>query len=98
MIQVVATDADDPNTDNADIRYRIVSQTPTLPSDNMFTINQNTGAIKVNIAGLDREVRFWTHMIKNTHFRNKCIDLARWCCIASYTYYQIIPLAMRLER
>ncbi|XP_008427220.1 B-cadherin-like [Poecilia reticulata] len=55
VIQVEATDADDPNTDNADIGYRIMSQKPEQPSPNMFTINPKTGLIKVNEAGLDRE-------------------------------------------
>uniref|UniRef100_M4ABI1 Cadherin-1 n=1 Tax=Xiphophorus maculatus TaxID=8083 RepID=M4ABI1_XIPMA len=55
VIQVVATDADEPNTDNSDIRYRIMSQKPEDPSPNMFTINPATGAIRVNEAGLDRE-------------------------------------------
>ncbi|XP_007573991.1 B-cadherin-like isoform X1 [Poecilia formosa] len=55
MIQVEATDADQPNTDNSDIRYRIMSQKPEQPSPNMFTINPTTGVIRVNEAGLDRE-------------------------------------------
>ncbi|XP_032408264.1 B-cadherin-like isoform X1 [Xiphophorus hellerii] len=55
VIQVVATDADEPNTDNSDIRYRIMSQKPEDPSPNMFTINPTTGVIRVNEAGLDRE-------------------------------------------
>ncbi|KAF4094396.1 hypothetical protein AMELA_G00014610 [Ameiurus melas] len=52
---VNATDADDPNTYNADVRYSIVSQSPTAPSPNMFAINPTTGAIRVNADGLDRE-------------------------------------------
>ncbi|XP_023183631.1 B-cadherin-like [Xiphophorus maculatus] len=55
VIQVVATDADEPNTDNSDIRYRIMSQKPEEPSPNMFTINPATGVIRVNEAELDRE-------------------------------------------
>ncbi|XP_027862170.1 B-cadherin-like isoform X11 [Xiphophorus couchianus] len=55
VIQVVATDADEPNNDNSDIRYRIKSQKPEDPSPNMFTINPTTGVIRVNEAGLDRE-------------------------------------------
>lgn len=56
VIQVVAVDLDQPNTDNSDIRYRIMSQDPELPSRSMFVINANTGAIRVNAPGLDREV------------------------------------------
>ncbi|KAM9345364.1 B-cadherin-like isoform 2-T2 [Symphorus nematophorus] len=55
VITVVATDQDQPNTDNSDIRYRIVNQDPELPSNVLFAINQFTGAIRVNAGGLDRE-------------------------------------------
>nr|XP_046258839.1 B-cadherin-like isoform X4 [Scatophagus argus] len=54
VITVVATDLDQPNTDNSDIRYRIISQDPELPSD-LFVINSVSGAIRVNAVGLDRE-------------------------------------------
>lgn len=57
MIAVNATDADDPNTDNAALVYSITSQEPKLPGDNLFAINPLTGAIRVNAGGLDREVR-----------------------------------------
>ncbi|XP_076829861.1 cadherin-1-like isoform X2 [Brachyhypopomus gauderio] len=55
IMTVTATDADDPNTDNADIRYTILSQIPELPYPNMFTINSVSGAILVEAEGLDRE-------------------------------------------
>uniref|UniRef100_A0A7N6BFY0 Cadherin-1 n=1 Tax=Anabas testudineus TaxID=64144 RepID=A0A7N6BFY0_ANATE len=55
VITVTATDADEPNTDNSDIRYRIISQHPQLPSDFLFVINPVTGVIRVNTPGLDRE-------------------------------------------
>ncbi|CAF91004.1 unnamed protein product [Tetraodon nigroviridis] len=57
VIQVEATDLDEPNSDNSDIRYKILSQEPKLPSDNLFAINEVTGAIRVNAGGLDREIR-----------------------------------------
>lgn len=57
VITVEATDADEPNNDNSDIRYSILSQDPKLPTDNLFAINPVTGAIRVNAGGLDREVR-----------------------------------------
>lgn len=53
---VVATDADEAGTANADVHYLIMSQEPKLPSPNMFVINPVTGGIWVNAAGLDREV------------------------------------------
>ncbi|KAM7385047.1 hypothetical protein PAMP_001145 [Pampus punctatissimus] len=55
VIQVVATDADEQNNDNSEIRYRIISQEPELPSGFLFAINSVTGAIRVNAVGLDRE-------------------------------------------
>uniref|UniRef100_A0A3B4DYB1 Cadherin domain-containing protein n=1 Tax=Pygocentrus nattereri TaxID=42514 RepID=A0A3B4DYB1_PYGNA len=55
FMTVTATDADDPNTDNADIRYSILSQSPQEPVPAMFVINPVTGVIRVNSAGLDRE-------------------------------------------
>ncbi|GAA6080764.1 protocadherin Fat 4-like, partial [Tachysurus ichikawai] len=53
FMTVSATDADDPNTDNADIRYSIVEQIPQEPHPNMFAINPISGAIRVNADGLD---------------------------------------------
>ncbi|GAA6084928.1 B-cadherin [Tachysurus ichikawai] len=55
FMTVSATDADDPNTDNADIRYSIVEQLPPEPHPNLFAINPMSGAIRVNVDGLDRE-------------------------------------------
>ncbi|XP_068424338.1 B-cadherin [Clinocottus analis] len=55
VIRVEATDIDEPNTANSDIRYRILSQDPLFPSDNLFIINPVTGGIRVNAGGLDRE-------------------------------------------
>ncbi|XP_034755127.1 B-cadherin [Etheostoma cragini] len=55
VIKVVATDIDQPNTDNSDIRYSIMSQDPVLPSDFLFVINPVTGVVRVNAGGLDRE-------------------------------------------
>uniref|UniRef100_A0A8C7WX52 Cadherin-1 n=2 Tax=Oryzias sinensis TaxID=183150 RepID=A0A8C7WX52_9TELE len=55
VIQVKATDADEPGNDNSIIRYTILSQEPKLPSDSMFAINTFNGAIMVEGVGLDRE-------------------------------------------
>ncbi|XP_056611680.1 B-cadherin-like [Triplophysa dalaica] len=55
FMKVTATDADDPNTDNGDVRYSIISQDPPLPKPNMFDINTITGGIRVIEEGLDRE-------------------------------------------
>ncbi|KAM6915869.1 cadherin-4-like [Xenentodon cancila] len=55
VIQVVATDADDPTTDNGVIRYSIVNQEPKEPSDSLFSINPVTGVITVDADGLDRK-------------------------------------------
>ncbi|XP_048042350.1 protocadherin-16-like [Megalobrama amblycephala] len=55
FMSVTATDADDPETDNAEIRYSIVKQEPESPNPNMFQINSVTGGIRVNSSGLDKE-------------------------------------------
>ncbi|XP_023818902.1 cadherin-1-like [Oryzias latipes] len=55
VIQVKATDADEPGNDNSIIKYTILSQEPNLPSDSMFAINSFNGAIMVEGVGLDRE-------------------------------------------
>ncbi|XP_075902400.1 B-cadherin-like isoform X1 [Nelusetta ayraudi] len=55
VIQVVAIDLDQADTDNSDIRYSILSQDPQFPKENMFVINPITGGIRVNADGLDRE-------------------------------------------
>ncbi|XP_073669776.1 B-cadherin-like [Paramisgurnus dabryanus] len=55
FMTVTATDADDPNTDNAKVRYKIISQDPPSPNPNMFDINAVTGGIRVNSSCLDRE-------------------------------------------
>ncbi|XP_068116135.1 cadherin-15 isoform X2 [Hyperolius riggenbachi] len=51
VMRVMATDADDPNTDNAQLKYSIVQQ----ESPELFSINQDTGEIRTVQVGLDRE-------------------------------------------
>ncbi|XP_007893279.1 cadherin-2 isoform X2 [Callorhinchus milii] len=55
VMTVTSVDADDPHSSNGILRYKILSQTPSSPSSNMFTINNETGAIVTVAAGLDRE-------------------------------------------
>lgn len=55
-MKVVATDADEPEHPNSDIRYRILSQDPPAPP-NAFTINPVTGEIMLSSDSADREVR-----------------------------------------
>ncbi|TNN58333.1 Cadherin-1 [Liparis tanakae] len=55
VIKVTATDLDEPNNDNSDIAYSIVSQDPPLPIAKLFVINQVNGVIRVEAGGLDRE-------------------------------------------
>ncbi|KAG8563049.1 hypothetical protein GDO81_015908 [Engystomops pustulosus] len=52
VMRVIATDADDANTDNAQLKYSIIQQ----DSPGMFSINQDTGEIRTVQVGLDREV------------------------------------------
>uniref|UniRef100_A0A3Q0R1K9 Cadherin-13 n=1 Tax=Amphilophus citrinellus TaxID=61819 RepID=A0A3Q0R1K9_AMPCI len=57
VMTMTAFDADDPNTDNAVLRYNIVRQSPDKPSPNMFYIDAERGDIVTVIspAVLDRE-------------------------------------------
>lgn len=52
VMTVDATDADDPDTDNAVVRYSILEQ----GAGGMFSINATTGEICTARPGLDREV------------------------------------------
>uniref|UniRef100_A0A665UXF5 Cadherin-1 n=1 Tax=Echeneis naucrates TaxID=173247 RepID=A0A665UXF5_ECHNA len=54
VMKIKATDKDDPNTNNAIIRYRIKTQMPQMPAGAIFNINPVSGAIGV-ASGLDRE-------------------------------------------
>lgn len=56
MMNVTATDADDPTTTNAILSYSILKQTPEDPMPGLFTINSASGLISCIAAGLDREV------------------------------------------
>ncbi|CAI9613526.1 unnamed protein product [Staurois parvus] len=55
VMNVTATDADDPTTANAILGYSILKQTPEEPVPGIFTINSESGLISVIAAGLDRE-------------------------------------------
>ncbi|XP_040185591.1 EP-cadherin-like [Rana temporaria] len=55
VMNVTATDEDDPTTANAMLGYSILKQTPEEPIPGLFTINSVTGLISVIAAGLDRE-------------------------------------------
>ncbi|KAM4688741.1 cadherin-17 [Discoglossus pictus] len=47
-----ATDMDEKGTANSVLNYRLLSQNPTLPLDNMFRIDPYTGNIQLFISGL----------------------------------------------
>lgn len=53
-MKVIATDADDPTTRNAEIAYKIVSQEPA--NTPMFYLKKDTGEIYTTSFTLDREV------------------------------------------
>ncbi|XP_028814636.1 cadherin-13 isoform X1 [Denticeps clupeoides] len=57
VMTMTAADADDPNTDNAVLRYNILRQSPDKPSPNMFYIDSDRGDILTVISPklLDRE-------------------------------------------
>ncbi|CAO2593283.1 Cdh2 [Lemmus lemmus] len=67
VMTVTAIDADDTNALNGMLRYRILSQAPSTPSPNMFTINDETGDIITVAASLDGEkVQQYTLIIQAT--------------------------------
>ncbi|KAM4841423.1 desmoglein-2 [Thomomys bottae] len=53
VMKITATDADEPNTMNSKISYRIVSQEPASPP--VFHLNKDTGEIYTTSITLDRE-------------------------------------------
>ncbi|CAM9712746.1 cadherin-15-like [Lampetra fluviatilis] len=55
VMRVGAFDADDPNTDNGDLRFSISDQSPEQPEASMFSIDPHTGDIRTVTVGLDRE-------------------------------------------
>ncbi|MEQ2280405.1 hypothetical protein AMECASPLE_019453, partial [Ameca splendens] len=59
VMSVLATDADDPMTENAALGFSIIGQDsipPNAVNKTMFGINNQTGAIYTRDVGLDREV------------------------------------------
>ncbi|XP_077424991.1 cadherin-1-like isoform X3 [Vanacampus margaritifer] len=57
FMSITAEDKDAPNTDNADIRYRLKTQKTHGPKDKMFSINPVSGLISTMAVGLDREMQ-----------------------------------------
>ncbi|XP_055992109.1 cadherin-1 [Sorex fumeus] len=55
VMEISATDADDPATYNAAIGYSILSQDPPQPEPKMFSVDKVSGVIRVTTPGLDRE-------------------------------------------
>lgn len=49
-------DKDDPQTTNAIVRYRILTQKPNESGIDLFAINPVSGMLSVKALGLDREV------------------------------------------
>ncbi|KAM6064193.1 LOW QUALITY PROTEIN: cadherin-16 [Theristicus caerulescens] len=43
------TDSDDPSTPNAELQYKILTQTPSQPSEHMFQMDSRTWAISLSV-------------------------------------------------
>ncbi|XP_003223578.2 desmoglein-2 [Anolis carolinensis] len=55
VMKITATDADEPNTPNSLIHYRIISQEPNQPQ--AFVIKPETGEVRTALIQLDREMQ-----------------------------------------
>ncbi|XP_076128645.1 B-cadherin-like [Alosa pseudoharengus] len=55
IVQIRAEDQDDPETENAMVRYKILRQDPAQPNAEMFSINEVSGLVSVASVGLDSE-------------------------------------------
>ncbi|KAL1268737.1 hypothetical protein QQF64_034100 [Cirrhinus molitorella] len=55
FMTVTATDADDPETGNGMVNYKIISQEPQLPKPNMFDINILSGTFRVREPSMDQK-------------------------------------------
>ncbi|XP_044515368.1 cadherin-16 [Gracilinanus agilis] len=51
FLYLSATDGDEPGTANSDLRYHILSQTPSQPSQDMFLLEVRTGALTLSEKG-----------------------------------------------
>uniref|UniRef100_A0A803JCV1 Cadherin 16 n=1 Tax=Xenopus tropicalis TaxID=8364 RepID=A0A803JCV1_XENTR len=56
LVHLTATDADDRNTKNAQIRYKITSQEPKLPKDFLFHLEEHTGHLTLQDAKLKASI------------------------------------------
>uniref|UniRef100_UPI00358F1CFB cadherin-17-like n=1 Tax=Myxine glutinosa TaxID=7769 RepID=UPI00358F1CFB len=54
VAKVSATDADNPATPNADIRYSIVAQDPPRPKETMFSVDPISGRVTLSTVHVDR--------------------------------------------
>lgn len=57
VLRINATDADEPNNLNSKIAFRIVSQSPSAA----FSMDKDTGVVRVAKINLDREVKKPSH-------------------------------------
>ncbi|KAG5273090.1 hypothetical protein AALO_G00147540 [Alosa alosa] len=55
IVRIRAEDQDDPETENAMVRYKILRQDPAQPNAEMFSINEVSGLVSVASVGLDSE-------------------------------------------
>ncbi|XP_069813770.1 desmoglein-4-like [Dendropsophus ebraccatus] len=78
VMQILATDADEENTVNSQIAYRILSQSPGDPA--MFIMNQYTGQVFTMSSYLDREtVSGYSLMVSGSDLNGAAGGLSGQC-------------------
>ncbi|XP_068121017.1 cadherin-16-like, partial [Hyperolius riggenbachi] len=82
LLELKAEDLDDPSTMNAQIRYKIESQEPQLPSDHLFHIGETTGHLTLLSDGLKiADAKNYTLVISATDLAGAEGGLSSTCTV-----------------
>lgn len=86
FLQVSATDADDPNTLNAQLRFSIVNQIPNPGNGFYFGIDPDSGDIFITEEGM------------STHLEQKDIQKTQTCLCCAYVFLSAKPVFLFKRR